>query len=163
MEGNRKHPLGECKRMRLYLRSKLGRSDVCLCVCLAVWLVRGEWALGGGGRRGWGTGRGGGRREGCPPAYGGARQLRPYLDQYGSTSQVRQREHKDCADVTPGTDDRVSTQQQLPSAASHNQARTHSVHYKSQELFQKGGIWRPGVNLMSRRLSEIRQIGWYRC
>lgn len=41
----------------------------------------------------------------CSPAYGQARQLRPYLDQYGSTSQVRQREHKDCADMTSRTDD----------------------------------------------------------
>lgn len=106
---------------------------MCVCVCVAGW---GERALDSGGR---GAGGGGGR-EGCPPTYGGARQLRPYLDQYGSTSQVRRREHKDCADVTPGTDDRTSTQHQLPAAASHNQARTHTVHNNSQELFQRGGI-----------------------
>lgn len=38
-------------------------------------------------------------------AYGGARQLKPCLDQSGSTSQVRQDEHKDCAGMTSQTDD----------------------------------------------------------
>lgn len=38
-------------------------------------------------------------------AYGEARQLKACLDQSGSTSQVRQAEHKDCAGMTPQTDD----------------------------------------------------------
>lgn len=38
-------------------------------------------------------------------AYGEARQLKACLDQSGSTSQVRQAEHKDCAGVTLQTDD----------------------------------------------------------
>lgn len=38
-------------------------------------------------------------------AYGEARQLKACLDQSGSTSQVRQAEHKDCAGMTLQTDD----------------------------------------------------------
>lgn len=38
-------------------------------------------------------------------AYGEARQLKACLDQSGSTSQVRQAEHKDCAGTTLQTDD----------------------------------------------------------
>lgn len=66
----------------------------------------------------------------CSLAYGQARQLRPYLDQYGSTSQVRRREHKHCADMTSRTDDpdscRPPLNSALPSSPPPPLAHTHT-------------------------------------